>query len=188
MLNRQTNKQIELISSIDQKKVVVFANAPCFCQRKQDSEWENILCLICARGISYVHLNKIKSFVKLQERGPVVMKSLIKSSQTVNYWEFTKKKKQSNFLGCSHLWMSHLSSFQQAFLGNAKDCSGGETGWLYLLTSCFWLEATALDCSLQVDFSRCVFVFHSRMVRFFGNPTLWTLMHNKICEQVELFQ
>lgn len=40
MLNRQTNKQIELISSIDQKKAVVFANAPCFCQRKQDSEWE----------------------------------------------------------------------------------------------------------------------------------------------------
>lgn len=40
ILNRQTNKQIELISSIDQKKAVVFANAPCFCQRKQDSEWE----------------------------------------------------------------------------------------------------------------------------------------------------
>lgn len=37
-------------------------------------------------------------------------------------------------------------------------------------------------------FLRCIFVFHSRMVRFFGNPTLWTLMHNKICEQVELFQ
>lgn len=136
MLNRQqqTRRQIELISTIDQKKTVVFPSVQWVCRSKQDSEPENILPVLwCSdwfvrEGFHTPHLKMICEF---RDSGGTVNRT--ESLQSFNhfYYRFDWKSCAGHLtppIPLNRIWVS-FHQFRNHLWSMSSIIAGEQWAW-----------------------------------------------------------